>query len=82
MPKSRHRKNQKIRSQNRTNTINSQIKKLQQKQMDEQMKLLSDAEKQREANSEITEPTSTPEGQEYSVSPTKLKKGPKSLFCF
>ena len=71
MPKSRHRKNQKLRSQNRTNTINSQIKKHQQKQMDEQMKLLSDAEKQREANSEINQPTSTPEGQEYSVSPSK-----------
>jgi len=70
MPKSRHRKDQKLRSQNRTNNIKAQIKKHQKQQMDDQMKLLEDAQKQREANSNTDQQTSTPEGEVYGVSPT------------
>ena len=70
MPKSRHRKDQKRRSQNRTNNIKAQIKKHQKQQMDDQMKLLEDAKKQRESNSNTNQQTSTPEGEVYGVSPT------------
>ena len=50
MPKSRHRKNQKQRSQNRTNKLKAEIRKHQEKQKEEYMKLLKDAQSQKEAN--------------------------------
>ncbi|HBY69292.1 MAG TPA: hypothetical protein DEG69_17005 [Flavobacteriaceae bacterium] len=69
MPKSRHRKDQKRRSLNRTNYIKAQIKKHERQQREEYMKLLEDAKKQRESNSETSQQTSTPEGEVYGVSP-------------
>jgi|TARA_R110002020_G_scaffold38780_3_gene116146 NADH:ubiquinone oxidoreductase subunit E len=82
MPKSRHRKTQKQRSKNRTNNIKALIKKQEQQQREQLMKLMEDAQKQRDANSTVpsidtgeqiaqpvTQQTSTPEGKVYGVSP-------------
>ena len=69
MPKSRHRKDQKRKAQNRTNRIKSEIKKFQKQQMEEQLKLLEEAKKQREANEQ--KQNESPEGQMYSISPDK-----------
>ena len=50
MPKSRHRKNQKQRSITRTNKLKAEIRKYQEKQKEEYMKLLKDAQAQQVAN--------------------------------
>lgn len=67
MPKSRHRKDQKSRSKNRTTQLKAQLKKYQKQQMDEHLKLLEDAKTQQEANTKKEE--ETPEGQTYGFSP-------------
>tara|TARA_Y100001963_G_C6497428_1_gene316307 strand:- start:15 stop:233 length:219 start_codon:yes stop_codon:yes gene_type:complete len=68
MPKSRHRKNQKSKSKNRTIQIKAQIKKIQKEQMEKQMKLIEEAQKQREANLKKQEEQSS-EGETYGFSP-------------
>ena len=55
MPKSRHRKNQKQRSKVRTNKIKAEIKRYQEKQKEEYMKLLKDAQAQQVANQQKEE---------------------------
>ncbi len=50
MPKSRHRKNQKQKAQLRTNKLKSDLKKYQEAQKEQYMKLLEEAQTQREAN--------------------------------
>jgi len=55
MPKSRHRKNQKQRSITRTNKLKAEIRKYQEKQKEEYMKLLKDAQAQQEANQQKEE---------------------------
>jgi|10_taG_2_1085330.scaffolds.fasta_scaffold93997_2 hypothetical protein len=55
MPKSRHRKNQKQRSQLRTNKLKADIKKYQESQQEQYRQLLADAQAQREANNESNE---------------------------
>jgi|TARA_R110000824_G_scaffold263811_2_gene452637 hypothetical protein len=55
MPKSRHRKNQKQRSEIRTNKLKSDIKKRQEAQQEQYQQLLSDAQSQRDANNQNNE---------------------------
>ena len=55
MPKSRHRKNQKQRSITRTNKLKAEIRKYQEKQKEEYMKLLKDAQAQQVANEQREE---------------------------
>ena len=50
MPKSRHRKDQKSRSRNRTARLKEQHEKYQKEMMEERKKLLEDAKQQQEAN--------------------------------
>jgi len=52
MPKSRHRKNQKQRSQIRTNKLKADIKKYQEAQQEQYQQLLADAQSQRDANNQ------------------------------
>tara|TARA_R110000787_G_scaffold45844_1_gene111718 strand:+ start:370 stop:582 length:213 start_codon:yes stop_codon:yes gene_type:complete len=69
MPKSRHRKDQKSRSKNRTTQLKAQLKKYQKQQMDEHLKLLEDARTQKEVNAEKSNQSS--EEQSYDFSPSK-----------
>ena len=69
MPKSRHRKDQKRRSKNRTTQLKAQLKKYQKQQMDDHLKLLEDAKTQKEVNSQKEEENS--EGQTYGFLPPK-----------
>ena len=52
MPKSRHRKDQKSKSKNRTVQLKAQLEKYKKQQMDEHLKLLEDAKKQKEVNAQ------------------------------
>ena len=69
MPKSRHRKDQKRRSNNRTTQLKAQLKKYQKQQMEEHMKLLEDAKAQKSANIQKAEENT--EEQTYGFSPPK-----------
>ena len=55
MAKSRHRKNQKQRSQIRTNKMKSDIKRQQELQKEQYQQLLADAQSQRDANNQNNE---------------------------